>query len=97
MEKIRLLLAEKYKFTKLLTNAELYHIAKLADPNKNICNYFLDYNSVIPPLPESETNWKYGMEDFEHPKINPNTLRPIHAQKNEVEQKDLTLKEYKYF
>lgn len=44
-------------------------------------------------------NWKYGMEDFEHPKICPKTLRPFHKEKkeNSIQEENLSLKEYKYF
>lgn len=78
VEKIRKLLGEKYAFTKDLTDEELYFMAKFADPKKNISQTPLDYNIEIPALPQAEINWKCGMEELEHPKICPKTLRPYH-------------------
>jgi hypothetical protein len=51
IKKIRALLGEKYKFTKPLTNEELYFIVKMIDPKKQISQHQLDYNVVIPSLP----------------------------------------------
>lgn len=51
VEKIRAQLGERYKFTKPLTNEELFYIANLVDPKKHISQYSLDYNIVVPALP----------------------------------------------
>lgn len=38
----------------------------------------MDYNLVVPKLPEPQVNWKYGLNNYEQNiKVNPNTARPL--------------------
>ena len=38
----------------------------------------MDYNVIVPELPEAEVNWKYGLEEHEHNiEICPKTARPV--------------------
>lgn len=97
--KIRTMLAQKYKFTEPLTDEELYYIANLADPKKHISDYKLDYNLIVPALPQHETNWHYGLGNVEHStKICPKTLRPYLVQ-NKIKEENPAqeLKDFKYF
>lgn len=80
------MLGEKYSFTKPLTNEELFYLCNSETGSKKFADYFLDYNIEIPPLPQPETNWKYGVEDFELPKICPTTLRPYLNKKDSVKE-----------
>ena len=99
VEKIRALLGERYKFTKPLTDEELVYIANLADSKKHISQHVLDYNVVVPALPEPETNWKYGLEDVSHQaKVCPKTLRPYHIE-NQIKEESpaQVLKDFKHF
>lgn len=66
------------KFCEGLTNEDLVYVSTLLDEHKLFSDIFLDYNVVIPALPETETNWKYGPEEIEHKvEIHPKTLRPL--------------------
>ena len=46
-----------------LSNEELYYICTLLDAQKSASDIFLDYNLKIPPLPKSEINWCYGLNE----------------------------------
>jgi len=34
----------------------------MLDEHKQVAEIFLDYNVVVPDVPEAEVNWKYGLE-----------------------------------
>jgi hypothetical protein len=97
--KIRALLGEKYKFTVPLSNEELVYLESLIDTDKQVSEIALDYNLVVPELPQSEANWKYGLIDEEKEvKICPKTLRPFSKEGQEKQVKPVgDLNEYKYF
>lgn len=52
----------------------------MVDANKSASDIFLDYNVEIPPLPASQTNWVYGLNQFERidVAICPATFRPFY-------------------
>jgi hypothetical protein len=99
VESIRAKLGERYPFTKELTNEELVHIPSLIDAKKHISQHPLEYNVVIPPLPEPEVSWQYGLADVPHEvKICGKTLRPFHVENGVKEGSDeKVLREVKYF
>ena len=60
-----------------LTNEDLLYIKSLLDEKKSAEEIFLDYNVILPELPEAEVNWKYGLKSFHHEiRICPTTFRP---------------------
>ena len=50
------------KFCEGLTNEDLYYISGLLDESKLFSDIFLDYNVKVPPLPQPECSWKFGVE-----------------------------------
>lgn len=99
VESIRAKMSERYPFTKGVTNEELLYLAGLIDDKKHISQHSLDYNVVIPPLPEPEINWQYGLADVSHEtKICSKTLRPYRVENSiKEESAGKALREYKYF
>jgi hypothetical protein len=99
VESIRAKLGERYPFTKGLTNEELVHISSLIDSKKHISQHPLEYNVAIPPLPEPEVSWQYGLADVPHEvKICGKTLRTFHVENGVKEGSDeKVLREVKYF
>ncbi len=70
----------------------------MIDDKKQISQHTLDYNVVIPPLPESETNWQYGLANIPHDtKICAKTLRPYRLENGIKEESGRVLREFKYF
>jgi hypothetical protein len=58
-------------------------LGDLVDVQKSASAYFLDYNMVIPPLPEAKIHWKYGLTNHQvkegsELKFSPITLRPYY-------------------
>ena len=57
---------------------DILYVYSLLDEHKQVSEIFLDYNVIVPEVPEAEVNWKYGLEDYEHSvKICPETGRPL--------------------
>ena len=50
------------KFCEGLTKEDLYFVSELLDEKKLDSEIFLDYKTVVPPLPKAEINWPYGLE-----------------------------------
>jgi hypothetical protein len=66
------------KFCSGLTREDLIYVLGLLNEEKLFSDIFLDYHVEIPPLPQAEVNWKFGLAQLPNPvEIHPKTLRPV--------------------
>lgn len=49
------------KFCSGLTKEDLLYVLSLLDEEKLFSDIFLDYEVVLPALPQAEVNWKFGL------------------------------------
>ena len=59
--RVREFFTKKYPYTQKFSNEELFYLGDLVDVQKSASAYFLDYNMVIPPIPEAKIHWGYGL------------------------------------
>ena len=65
-------------FCQGLTDSDLIYVAALIDDHKQSEEIFMDYNVVVPDLPQPQVNWKYGQSEYDHiVSVSPVTGHPL--------------------
>lgn len=65
-------------FCQGLTDSDLIYVAALIDDHKQSEEIFMDYNVVVPDLPQPQVNWKYGQSEYDHKvSVSPVTGHPL--------------------